>query len=90
MRLDAARRFYLVSGSNMAGKSTLLRTIGINAVLGSAGAPVVPCDAAIVFRRLCIDFDRRFLSEGKSKFLAEVERFRETLAPLPDRSRFCL
>ncbi len=31
---------YIVSGSNMAGKSTLMRTVGINAVLALAGAPV--------------------------------------------------
>src|ERR1700761_744403 len=33
-------RVLLVSGSNMSGKSTLLRTIGINTVLAMAGAPV--------------------------------------------------
>jgi hypothetical protein len=40
VHLNGAHRFYLVSGSNMAGKSTFLRTLGVNAVLGSAGAPV--------------------------------------------------
>src|SRR5262249_26861107 len=38
--LDGQRRVLLVSGSNMAGKSTLLRTVGVNAVLALAGAPV--------------------------------------------------
>jgi dsDNA-specific endonuclease/ATPase MutS2 len=38
--LGLEARFYLVSGSNMSGKSTLLRSIGINAVLAYAGAPV--------------------------------------------------
>ena len=33
-------RFYLISGSNMSGKSTLLRSMGINAVMAYAGAPV--------------------------------------------------
>ncbi len=32
--------FYVISGSNMSGKSTLLRAIGLNAVLAFAGAPV--------------------------------------------------
>ncbi len=32
--------FLLITGSNMAGKSTLLRTIGLNAILAHAGAPV--------------------------------------------------
>ena len=38
--LDEQTRVLLVSGSNMSGKSTLLRTVGINAVLAMAGAPV--------------------------------------------------
>src|SRR6185437_6542588 len=40
VRLDSQLRFYLVSGSNMAGKSTLLRAIGVNAVLAAIGGPV--------------------------------------------------
>jgi hypothetical protein len=41
MRLDGTRtQLLVVSGSNMSGKSTLLRTVGINAVLALAGAPV--------------------------------------------------
>ena len=38
--LGGNTRVLLVSGSNMSGKSTLLRTVGINAVLALAGAPV--------------------------------------------------
>src|SRR5579859_4935488 len=38
--LDANTRVLLVSGSNMSGKSTLLRTVGVNAVLAFAGAPI--------------------------------------------------
>ena len=38
--LNEATAFYLISGSNMAGKSTFLRAMGLNAVLASAGAPV--------------------------------------------------
>jgi hypothetical protein len=40
VRLDGATRFYMISGSNMSGKSTLMRAIGLNAVLAFAGAPV--------------------------------------------------
>jgi hypothetical protein len=40
VRLDSETRVMLVSGSNMSGKSTLLRTIGVNAVLAMAGAPI--------------------------------------------------
>lgn len=40
IRIDAQQRLIMVSGSNMSGKSTLLRTVGINAVLALCGAPV--------------------------------------------------
>ena len=40
VRLGGTRpHLLLVSGSNMSGKSTLLRTVGLNAVLAQAGAP---------------------------------------------------
>ena len=55
--LGAPRRFYLVSGSNMAGKSTLLRSIGVNAVLAAAGAPV---RARRALRGLRLALDHRF------------------------------
>jgi hypothetical protein len=40
IRLDDKQQLIMISGSNMSGKSTLLRTIGINTVLALAGAPV--------------------------------------------------
>ncbi|HEX8027506.1 MAG TPA: hypothetical protein VF491_03545 [Vicinamibacterales bacterium] len=40
LSLGIASRILIVSGSNMAGKSTLMRSVGINAVLALAGAPV--------------------------------------------------
>ena len=40
VKLDAETRVILVSGSNMSGKSTYLRTVGVNTVLAMAGAPV--------------------------------------------------
>lgn len=40
VRLDAGCRLLVVTGSNMSGKSTLLRTVGVNLVLAQAGAPV--------------------------------------------------
>lgn len=76
----AARKFYLVSGSNMAGKSTFLRAIGINAVLGSAGAPVRARRARQSSFAVCASVSIvDSLGEGKSKFMAEVERLRDTL-----------
>ncbi len=80
VHLNNERRFYLVSGSNMAGKSTFLRALGINAVLGSAGAPVRARHARQSSFAVCASISIvDSLNEGKSKFMAEVERLRETL-----------
>jgi hypothetical protein len=73
--LGPGARFYLVSGSNMSGKSTLLRSIGINAVLAYAGAPVRA--QSLRLTPLAIGASLGLtdsLAEGRSKFLAEVER----------------
>ena len=81
VRLDAETRFLLISGSNMAGKSTLLRAVGCNVVLGLAGAPV--CARALRMSALRVGASLALvdsLAEGKSKFLAEVERLRDLVA----------
>ena len=75
------RRFYLISGSNMAGKSTLLRAIGLAVVLGRAGCPVPARSLRMTEVGLGASLALTdSLAEGKSKFLAEVERLREILA----------
>jgi MutS domain V len=80
--LDRQSPFYIVSGSNMSGKSTLLRTIGLNAVLAFAGAPVrataLRLSELSVVASLAIADS---LANGKSKFLVEVERLRRAIAP---------
>ena len=68
----------VVSGSNMSGKSTLLRTVGINAVLAFAGAPVRA--ARLRLSPLRIGATLRIqdsLQEGRSRFFAEISRIRE-------------
>ncbi len=68
--------FLLVTGSNMSGKSTLLRTLGVNAVLAQAGAPVCAGElrlpAALVLATSLRVQDS--LQEGVSFFLAELRR----------------
>lgn len=69
--------FYVISGSNMSAKSTLLRSIGLNAVLAFAGAPVRA--GSLRLSGLSINASMSILDSllnGKSKFLAEVERLR--------------
>ncbi len=76
-----AKSFYLISGSNMAGKSTLLRSVGINAVLSYAGAPVRARALRLTPMRLGAALALTdSLAEGKSKFKAEVQRLAEIVA----------
>jgi hypothetical protein len=78
--LGGERSLYLISGSNMAGKSTLLRAIGLNAVLGRAGAPVCAASARFSSLTICASLSLSdSLLEGKSKFLAEVGRISQIL-----------
>lgn len=68
----------LISGSNMSGKSTLLRTVGVNTVLAMAGAPVraqrlrlTPLQVGASIRV------NDSLQEGSSRFYAEITRLRQ-------------
>ena len=71
-------RVLLVSGSNMSGKSTLLRAVGINTVLAMAGAPVRA--ARLRISPLHVGASIRIndsLQEGSSRFYAEITRLRQ-------------
>jgi len=78
--LGAGTSLLIVSGSNMSGKSTLLRAVGLNTVLALAGAPVRA-------RRLCLSplsvaasirvVDS--LADGRSRFMAEITRLRRMM-----------
>jgi len=71
-------RLIVVSGSNMSGKSTLLRTVGVNTVLALAGAPVRAAELRL--SPLTLGATLRIqdsLLEGKSRFYAEITRVRE-------------
>jgi hypothetical protein len=70
-------RGLLISGSNMSGKSTLLRTVGINTVLAMAGAPVRA--QRLRLSPLQVGANIRIndsLHEGSSRFYAEITRLR--------------
>jgi MutS domain V len=87
IQLSHESPFYIVSGSNMSGKSTLLRAIGLNAVLAFAGAPVraraLRLSGLSIFASLSIVDS---LLNGKSKFLAEVDRLRQAIqSAVPNR-----
>ena len=72
--------FLLVTGSNMSGKSTLLRAIGVNAVLAQAGGPV--CARRMELPRLILGTSFRVqdsLADGVSYFMAELRRLKEVV-----------
>jgi hypothetical protein len=74
----SAPQLLVVSGSNMSGKSTLLRTVGVNAVLAFAGAPVRA--STLRLTPLHIGATLRIqdsLQEGRSRFYAEITRIRD-------------
>jgi hypothetical protein len=85
--LGADRQVLVISGSNMSGKSTMLRTVGINAVLALAGAPdranrlrLTPTAIGATLRI------QETLQAGRSRFFAEITRVRQ----LVDLSRGAL
>ena len=78
--LSAEPQVYVVSGSNMSGKSTLLRTIGVNVVLAQAGAPVRA--RRLRLSPLALGASIRLidsLHDGVSRFYAEILRIRQIL-----------
>lgn len=80
IRLDSALQLLLVSGSNMSGKSTLLRTVGINVVLAQAGGPVRAKQMRLCV--LAIGATLRVqdsLQAGVSRFYAEIQRLHDTM-----------
>ncbi len=78
LRLGETARVFIVSGSNMSGKSTLLRAVGVNAVLAGAGAPVRA--ARLRLSPLALGAAIRVedsLRAGISRFYAEITRLRQ-------------
>jgi DNA mismatch repair ATPase MutS len=88
VRLGGTVRALVVSGSNMSGKSTLLRSVGVAAVMALAGAPVRA--ARLRLSTLAVGATLRVqdsLQAGKSRFYAEITRVRQLVdlsrGPLP-------
>ncbi|MBI1766576.1 MAG: DNA mismatch repair protein MutS [Acidobacteria bacterium] len=78
VRLDAQNQLLIISGSNMSGKSTLMRTVGVNVVLALAGAPVRA--KRLRLARLNVGASIHILDSlqaGASRFYAEITRLRQ-------------
>lgn len=88
LTLSRDLQLLLVSGPNMAGKSTFLRGIGVNAVLAQSGAPVrairLKLSPLAVTASICV-LDS--LEGGVSRFYAEINRLKQIMdlaaGPLP-------
>jgi DNA mismatch repair ATPase MutS len=75
LQMEGKGRILLVTGSNMAGKSTFLRTVGINMVLALAGGPA--CAEKMKFSRAHVISSMRIadnLEENISTFYAELKK----------------
>ncbi|MHC5111467.1 MAG: MutS-related protein [Planctomycetota bacterium] len=82
--LGADSRIWIVTGSNMAGKSTLLRMTGANVLLAQMGSCVSAKNMTLSPMRLITDLQAHdSLADGESYFLAEVRHLKRLVAP-PD------
>jgi predicted ATPase len=75
LRIGGETRVLLISGSNMSGKSTLMRTVGVNTVLAMCGAPVRAERLRLTPMRMGASLlVNDSLQEGHSRFYAEIEK----------------
>ncbi|MEO7265256.1 MAG: hypothetical protein ABIW38_10105 [Ferruginibacter sp.] len=75
--IESSKKIMLVTGSNMAGKSTYLRSVGVNMVLAMAGAPV--CAKLFEFSPVQLLSSMRIadnLEESTSTFYAELKKLK--------------
>lgn len=89
---DATPQGLVISGSNMSGKSTFLRSCGLAVVLAFAGAPVVARSMRVGALAVGASIQiQDSLREGSSKFYAEIQRLRQVLdLAKGDRPALCL
>ena len=80
VEIGPAASFLLVTGSNMSGKSTLLRAVGLNAVLAQAGGPVCAADFRLPPLRVMTSIRiEDSLAEGVSYFMAGLQRLKRVV-----------
>jgi DNA mismatch repair ATPase MutS len=83
--------FMILTGSNMSGKSTFLRSLGINMVLAGIGSPV--CASAASIHPLPVLVSMRLsdsLSDSESYFFAEIKRLKQIMDALENQPAFVL
>jgi len=80
--------FIIITGANMAGKSTFLRTIGVNLILAMCGAPV--CASKFEFKLMNLFTSMRTndsLQKHESYFYAELKRLKELIEKLYNKEK---
>ncbi len=85
------KRIFMITGANMAGKSTFLRTLGVNMILAGAGAPV--CSSAFRFEPLAVITGMRTtdsLAESESYFFAELKRLKRIVEMLKNGDKILI
>ncbi|MEO9485089.1 MAG: DNA mismatch repair protein [Ekhidna sp.] len=83
--------FFILTGSNMSGKSTFLRTLGINMVLAGIGAPVYAKKASIFPLPVVVSMRLSdSLTDSESYFYAEVKRLKYIMDRLKTQACFVL
>lgn len=83
--------FMILTGSNMSGKSTFLRSLGINMVLGGVGSVV--CASKANIHPLPVLVSMRLsdsLADSESYFFAEIKRLKQIMDALEDQPAFVL
>lgn len=83
IRIEGWKQFRIITGANMSGKSTFLRTVGVNAILGMTGAPV--CAEKLLFTPMEIFSSIRTndsLAKRESYFYAELRRLKSIVDEL--------
>ena len=88
IKIEHAGELMLVTGSNMAGKSTYLRSIGVNAVLAMAGAPV--CASYFSLSPVQIISSMRIadnLEESTSTFYAELKKLKTIIDKVNNKEK---
>lgn len=88
LKMPTQGHIKLVTGSNMAGKSTFLRTVGLNIVLAMAGSPV--CAKVLELPRIRVFTSMRTqdaLHESTSSFYAELKRLKFIIEEVEARSQ---
>ncbi len=85
------KRFVILTGSNMSGKSTFLRTLGVNMVLAGAGGVVCAASANLQPMDLYVSMRQSdSLADNESYFFAEVKRLKHIISRLDDAPHFVL